>query len=103
MNLSDQRPLKPPKSSQSDPSNRPAVPLPLPKPKKPTETRQSYAYEDTEPTKPRVGAKPLHAKAHVICLYYRRFKLLRFLIVANLQSFCAARSFRPFASCDIRR
>ena len=82
MNLSDQRPLKPPKSSQSDPSNRPAVPLPLPKPKK-TETRQSYAYEDTEPTKPRVGAKPLHAK--VICSYYRRFKLLRLLIVANLQ------------------
>ena len=62
MNLSGKRPLKPPKPSQGDPTSRPAVPLPLPKPKKTADTRQSYAYEDTEPTKPRVGTKPLHAK-----------------------------------------
>ena len=62
MNLSGQRPLKPPKPSQGDPTSRAAVPLPLPKPKKTADTRQSYAYEDTEPTKPRVGTKPLHAK-----------------------------------------
>lgn len=66
LNLSDQRPsfqpLKPPKPSHADPASRPAVPLPLPKPKKTAESRQSCAYEDTEPTKPRMGAKPLHAK-----------------------------------------
>lgn len=60
MNISGQRPLKPPKPG--DPAGRPAVPLPLAKPKKTADTRQSYAYEDTEPTKPRVGIKPLHAK-----------------------------------------
>ena len=74
LNLSDQRPsfqpLKPPKPSHADPASRPAVPLPLPKPKKTAESRQSCAYEDTEPTKPRMGAKPLHAKVNLNLFYY---------------------------------